>query len=67
MLNRSTLTFNLISLIIKRYKIQINNSIKEVIYRLYKKEIDRKEILKYLINYYNFIIDLNILKKYLRV
>ena len=40
------LTLVLVLLAIGRRKIQIDESMKEVIYRLYEEEMDREEILK---------------------
>ena len=53
------LTLVPVLLAMKRRKVQIEDSIKEVIY---EQEIDQKEILKHLSNRYQFKISLNILK-----
>ena len=67
MLYLPTLTVISVLLAIRRYKVQIDNALKEAIYTRHDEEIDYKEILRYLIDRYHFRISLNILIEYLKI
>ena len=54
------LTLISILLAIRRRKIRINNTLKEIIYTYYNEEIDDKRILRRLTDRYHFGIDLDI-------